>query len=82
MRLFTIVNGTKKCLLYGIAGCQLFGGGGGGVNALKTIEIHSGHSELSVITQVSGVEGCLLGGVPLCLIPHSILILLHTCMYE
>ena len=29
------------------------------------MEIQSGHSELSVISQVSAVEGCLLSGVPL-----------------
>ena len=32
---------------------------------LKSTEIKSGHSELSVISQVSAVEGCPLSGVPL-----------------
>ena len=30
-------------------------GGGGGVSVLKSIEIHSGHSELSVILYLLGV---------------------------
>ena len=32
----------------------------GGLSILKSMEIQSGHSELSVISQVSAVEGCLL----------------------
>ena len=32
---------------------------------MKSMEIQSGHSELSVILQVSAVEGYPLGGVPL-----------------
>ena len=32
---------------------------------MKSMGIQSGHSELSVISQVSAVEGCLLSGVPL-----------------
>ena len=32
---------------------------------LKSMEMQSGHSELSVISQVSAVEGCPLSGVPL-----------------
>ena len=32
---------------------------------MKFMEIQSGHSELSVISQVSAVEGCPLSGVPL-----------------
>ena len=32
---------------------------------LKSMEIRSGYSELSVISQVSAVEGCPLSGVPL-----------------
>ena len=35
------------------------------MNILKSMEIQSGHSELSVISQVSAVEGCPLSGVPL-----------------
>ena len=34
-------------------------------NVLKSMEIHSGLSELSVISQVSAVEGCPFSGVPL-----------------
>ena len=30
-----------------------------------SMEIRSGHSELSVISQVSAVEGCPLSGIPL-----------------
>ena len=46
-----------------------------GVNVLKSMEIQSGHSELSVISQVSAVEGCPLSGVPLYLCcDHSIII--------
>ena len=40
-------------------------------NALKTMEIRSGHSELYVILHVNVVEGCPLSGVPL----HSILVM-------
>ena len=36
-----------------------------GLNILKSMEIQSGHSELSVISQVSAVEGCPLSRVPL-----------------
>ena len=32
---------------------------------MKSMEIQSGHSELSVISQVSAVEGFPLSGVPL-----------------
>ena len=35
------------------------------MNVLKSMEIQSGHSELSVVSQVSVVEGCPLSGVPL-----------------
>ena len=38
---------------------------GGALNVLKSMEIRSGHSEMSVITQVSAVEGRPLSGVPL-----------------
>ena len=51
----------SKCPLYGIAGCPLLRG----LNILKSMEIQSGHSDLSVISQVSAVEGCPLSGVPL-----------------
>ena len=51
----------NKCLLYRIVGCPLLRG----LNILKSMEIQSGHSELSVISQVSAVEGCPLSGVPL-----------------
>ena len=34
-------------------------------DVLKSMEIWSGHSEMSVITQVSAIEGCPLSGVPL-----------------
>ena len=37
----------------------------GDLNILKSMEVQSGHSELSVISQVSAVEGCPLSGVPL-----------------
>ena len=37
----------------------------GGLSILKSMEIQSGHSELSVISQVSAIEGCPLSGVPL-----------------
>ena len=37
----------------------------GVLSILKSMEIRSGHSEMSVVTQVSVVEGCLLSGVPL-----------------
>ena len=32
---------------------------------MKSMEIQSGHSELSVISHVSTVEGCPLSGIPL-----------------
>ena len=53
----------SKCPLYGIAGCLLLRG----LNILKSdsMEIQSGHLELSVISQVPAVEGCPLSGVPL-----------------
>ena len=52
----------SKCPLYGIAGCLLLRG----FEYIETsMEIQSGHSELSVISQVSACEGCLLSGVPL-----------------
>ena len=35
------------------------------LNVSKSMEIQSGHSEMSVITQVSAVKGCPLSGVPL-----------------
>ena len=37
----------------------------GVLNVLKSMEIRLGHSEMSVIKQVSVVEGCPLSGVPL-----------------
>ena len=37
------------------------------MHVLKSMEIQSGHSELSIISQVSAVEGCPLSGVPLLL---------------
>ena len=43
------------------SGCPLLRG----LNVLKSMEIQSRHSEVSVIMQVSTVEGCLLSGVPL-----------------
>ena len=51
----------NKYPLYRIAGCPLLRG----LNVLKSMEIQSGHLKLSVISQVSAVEGCLLSGVPL-----------------
>ena len=36
-----------------------------GVSAVEAMEIQSGYSELSIISQVSAVEGCPLSGVPL-----------------
>ena len=36
-----------------------------GLNVSKSMEIQSGHLELSTILQVSAIEGCLLSGVPL-----------------
>ena len=47
----------------------------GSFNVLKSMnsKIHSGHSKLSVISQVSTVEGCPLSRVPLYgLIAHDI----------
>ena len=38
---------------------------GASQNGLKSMEIQSRHSELSVLSQVSAVEGCLLSSVPL-----------------
>ena len=35
------------------------------MNVLKSMEIQSRHSEMSVISQVSAVEGCPSSGVPL-----------------
>ena len=35
------------------------------MNVLKSMEIQSGHSEMSIISQVSAVEGCPLSRVPL-----------------
>ena len=35
------------------------------MNVLKSMEIQSRHSEMSVISQVSAVEGCLLSRGPL-----------------
>ena len=49
----------SKYALYGIAGCLLLRG------FEHIIEIQFRHSKLSVISQVSAVEGCLLSGVPL-----------------
>ena len=37
----------------------------GGFNVLKSMEICSRHSKLSVNLQVSAIEGCPLSGVPL-----------------
>ena len=37
----------------------------GGLNVSKSMGIQSGHSELSIISQVSTVEGCPLSRVPL-----------------
>ena len=37
----------------------------GGLNVLKLMEKRSRHSELSVISQVSTIEGCPLSWVPL-----------------
>ena len=36
-----------------------------GLRGFESMEIQSGHSEMSIIMQVSAVEGCLLSGVPL-----------------
>ena len=35
------------------------------MNVLKSMAIRSGHSEISVISQVSAIEGCPLSEVPL-----------------
>ena len=52
----------NKCPLYGIAGCLLLRG----LNIILTsMEIQSRHSKLSVILQMSTIEGCPLSGVPL-----------------
>ena len=37
----------------------------GVLNVLKSMETRSRHSEMSIIMQVSVIEGCLLSGVPL-----------------
>ena len=50
----------SKCPLYGIAGCLLLRG-----FVYIEMEIQSEHSELSVISQLSAVEGCPLSRVPL-----------------
>ena len=47
--------------MVGIAGCPLLRW----FELLKSMEIRSRHSEMSVILQVSTIEGCLLGRVPL-----------------
>ena len=50
--------GSQNCLLYGVARCPLLRG-------CLSIEVNgrqSGHLELSVISWVSAVEGCLLAG--------------------
>ena len=47
-------KGTKMCPLYRIAGCPLLGGLNNII--LKAMEIQSGHSELSIILQVSTIE--------------------------
>ena len=49
------------CPLYRIAGCLLLRG----LNILKSMEIWSGHSEMSIISQASAVEGCPFSRVPL-----------------
>ena len=67
----------NKCPLYGIVGCPLLRG----LNILKSTEIQSGHSELSIMSQVSAVEGCPLSGIPLYIIlilTSSILCLVYT----
>ena len=49
------------CPLYGVAGCPLWRGS-------ERTEVYgktTGPETLSVISQVSAVEGCPLGGVPL-----------------
>ena len=65
MRLFATADKSKclKLLSYGIAGCPLLKGFE--YIILKSMEIQFGHSELSVISQVSAVEGCPLSGFPL-----------------
>ena len=55
----------SKCPLHRIVGCLLLRGF---EYIVKSMEIQSGHSELSVISQVSAVEGCPLSGVPLYMI--------------
>ena len=54
---------------------------GCGLNVLKSMEIRFGHSEMSIISQMSAVEGCLLSGVPLYYYDcHSIqYVCMHTC---
>ena len=49
----------NKCPLYGVAGCVRSSGVS---NVLKSMEIRSGLSELSIISQVSAVEECPLSG--------------------
>ena len=46
--------GRQNKSLYRIAGCSLLRG------FVEVYRIQSGHSELSVISQMSAVEGCLL----------------------
>ena len=53
---------SNKCPLYRIAGCSLLRGF---EYILKSIEIQSGHSKLSVTLLVSAVEECPLSRAPL-----------------
>lgn len=55
---------TCKCPLYMIVLT---------VNVLKSMEIRSRHSKLSIISQVSTIEGCLLSGIALLYIIVSLL---------
>ena len=49
----------------------------GHLNVLKSMEIQSGHLhvELSVMSQVSAVEGCPLSEVPLYVLSHTYFLL-------
>ena len=64
-----------RCPLYGIAGYSLLRGFEC-IIVLKSMEMQSGHSEMSVILQVSAIEGCPLSGVPL----YYNRMLSHVCM--
>ena len=57
----------SKCWLYGIAGCPLMRG----FEYKVYMEIQSRYSELSVISQVSAIEGCPLSGVPLYILEYT-----------